>query len=150
MTSLKLKRPILRSDCQALCHIAKHDDKTLTPMVLEYMMRQKRTNGILYEHEIDGVAHPIAFMVYTRRPAHRDILVNTIHCHLEYCGGELYPLLLGVLMRRLTPKYSSIAIEFNAKQAELVHAVQQMRFALRDTKTLNSGTFLEFSYGIGQ
>ena len=150
MTSLKLKRPILRSDCQALCYIAKHDDRTLTPMVLQYMMRQKRTSGILYEHEIDGVAHPIAFMVYTRRPAHRDILVNTIHCHLEYCGGELYPLLLGVLMRRLTPKYSSIAIEVNAKQEELVQAVQQMRFALRDTKTWNSGTFLEFSYGIGQ
>ena len=150
MKSIKIKRPILQSDCQALGHIAKHDDKTLTPFVLQYMLRRKMTSGILYEHEIDGVAHPVAFMVYTRRPSHRDVLVNSIHCHLEYCGGELYPMLLGVLMRKLTPKYSSITIEVNAKQQDLIDALEKMRFGLRNESTWSSGVYLEFSYGIGQ
>ena len=146
---MKIKRKILTSDCVALSRIARlRGDKSICPPVLQGMLVPSATQGILYEHEIEGVAHPIAFCVWTKSKRNACLSVNAIHHHIEYDGVVLCQMMLGHIMRTLSPTYSSLVLDVDINDDELIAACHGMGFTNDSQVACAAGTWLEFRYGI--
>ena len=145
-----LKRPILSTDCLALAKIARlSGDKTVTPIELQWWIKQKRVQGLLYEHEVDGVAHPIAWCVYQRNQRERAFMVDIIHCHIEYDAVMLYQLLVGHIMRQVSPKYPLVIFEgVEATNDDLIQALLGLGFWNVASSVCREQTWLEFRYGV--
>ena len=144
-----IKRPMLSTDCRALSRLTKMmKSDPVSECDLTWHIGQKNVSGILYEHEIEGVAHPVAFVTWARRAKAKDLLITSFACHLEYDGGKLYPMLLGHVMRRLSPKYSAVTLEINADEKELVDALFSMGFTSVHSTVFSGKNWIEFSYGV--
>ena len=147
-----LKRPILSTDCLALAKIARlSGDRSVTPIMLQWWIKQKQVDGILFEHEIDSVAHPIAWCIYRRSQRERAFMVDAIYCHIEYDGSILYQMLLGHVMRLVSPKYPMVILEgVEATNDDLIQALHGLGFWNVASSVLSNQTWLEFRYGIGR
>ena len=147
-----LKRPILSTDCLALAKIARlSGDKTVTPIQLQWWIKQKRVQGLLYEHEIDGVAHPIAWCGWHRDQHERALMVDMIFCHLDYDAVLHYQMLLGHIMRQVSPKYPMVILEgVEATNDDLIQALLGLGFWNVASSVLSNQTWLEFRYGVQQ
>jgi len=144
-----IKRPILSTDCLALARIARlAGDDTVTPTELRWWIKQRRVSGILYEHEIDGAAHPIAWCVYQRNKHERAIMVDIMYCHLEYDAVMLYQLMTGHIMRLTTPRYPLVIFEgVESTDEDLIQALHGLGFWNVASTVCGSQSWLEFRYG---
>ncbi len=147
-----IKRPILSADCLELAKIARlAGDRTVTPIELRWWIRKKNVQGILYEHEINGVAHPVAWCVYQRNSRERALMVEIIHCHLEYDAVTFYQLMAGHIMRQTSPKYPLVIFEgVESTDADLIQALHGLGFWNVSSTVCGNKTWLQFRYGAAQ
>lgn len=147
-----LKRPILAADCLALARIARLcGDKSITPIELQWHIKNTKAQSLLYEHEIDGVAHPVAWCLYEKSRRHRTLLTGPMFCHLEYDGTILYQLMLGHIMRLVSPKYPTVTLDgIESTNAELIQAATGLGFWNVANTVCGGKTWLEFRYGVEQ
>lgn len=144
-----LKRPILAGDCFSLACITRMSGDIITPIEMQFHIRDKRTETLLYEHEIDGVAHPIAFATWSRNNREQAIVLQTIYCHLEYDGVVLYQLLLGHIMRLVTPRHRFVILEgVESDDTELIEAANGIGFWNTGSTVCGKQTWLEFRWGM--
>lgn len=143
-----LKRPILSGDCLALAQISRMCGDTITPIEMQWHIKHKKIETLLYEHEIDGVAHPIAFATWSRKDRQRAIMIQTLFCHLEYDGAVMYQLLLGHIMRLVTPRHRFVILEgVESDDTELIEAANGLGFWCVGSTVFDGKTWLEFQYG---
>lgn len=143
-----LKRPILSGDCLALANITRMCGDTITPVEMQFHIRDKRIESLLYEHEIEGVAHPIAFTTWNRNNREQAIIIQTIYCHLEYDGAVMYQLLLAHVMRLVTPRHRFVLLEgVEQDDSELIEAANGLGFWNTGSTVCGKQTWLEFRYG---
>lgn len=143
-----LKRPILSGDCLALANITRMCGDTITSIEMQFHVRDKRIQSLLYEHEIEGVAHPIAFCTWGRCNKNEAIFIKTLFCHLEYDGAVLYQLLLAHVMQLVTPRHRCVIVEgVEVDDTELIEACQGLGFWNTGSTVFNGKTWLEFRYG---
>ena len=144
-----LKRPILSGDCLALAHITRMCGDTITPIEMQWHIKHKHIESLLYEHEIDGVAHPIAFATWIRKDRERAIFIQTMFCHLEYDGVAMYENLLSHAMRLVTPRHRFVILEgVESDDSELIEAANNLGFWNTGSTVFNGKTWLEFRYGV--
>lgn len=144
-----LKRPILSSDCFSLACITRMNGDTITPIEMRFHICDKHVESLLYEHEIEGVAHPIAFATWGRSNKEQAIFIKTLFCHLEYDGTVLYQLLLGHIMRLVTPRHRFIILEgVESDDCELIEACHGLGFWNTGSTVFNGKTWLEFRWGM--
>lgn len=145
-----ISRPILDADCAALARMARlSGDKTISPTWLHWVTGKPHTQSMLYEHEIDGVAHPIAWCLWGKEKAMRSINIGPMICHLEYDGHVLYQLMLGHIIRTTSPMYPSVLLEgVRADNDELTIAAQGIGFCCESSSVINGVAYLNFRFGV--
>lgn len=144
-----LKRPILQADCLALARMARlSGDKTITPTWLQWITGKKNTQSLLYEHEIEGVAHPIAWCLWAKEKESYAIVIGPMICHLEYDGHVLYQLMLCHIIRETSPMYPLVMLEgVQSTNDDLIVAAHGIGFYCESSTVVNSVSYLNFRYG---